>query len=153
MLPIGRISAPGIASAEPRVMPRTSWPRAARPRHSATPMKPAAPVTRIRARPDPPALQPAAGWRKRSRRKCIKEARVATQGRVNQRGPPRSRLPAVVAIAIGVAGCRAAAEAPLLGDRGLVFLLTPSAGRPSRARGWLRGGRGDPGAHAWPRDP
>jgi hypothetical protein len=32
--------------------------------------------------------QPAAGWRKRSRRKCIKEAPFATQGPVNQRGPP-----------------------------------------------------------------
>src|SRR5271165_5322767 len=37
-------------------MPRTSWPRAARPRHNASPMKPAAPVTTMRARPDPPTL-------------------------------------------------------------------------------------------------
>src|SRR6516162_11487147 len=56
MSPIGRTSAPGIASARPRVMPRTSWPRATRPRHNASPMKPAAPVTRMRARPDPPTL-------------------------------------------------------------------------------------------------
>src|SRR5271166_1669704 len=56
MSPIGRTSTPGIASAGPRVIPRTSWPRAARPRHSASPIKPAAPVTRMRARPDPPTL-------------------------------------------------------------------------------------------------
>ena len=150
---MARTSAPGIASAGPRVMPRTSWPRAARPRHSAAPIKPAAPVTRMRASARSSNPQPAAGWRKRSRRRCIKEAPVATQGRANQRGRPRSRTPVVVAIAIGAAGRRAAAKAPLSGDRGLVFLLTPSAGRSSCARGWFRGRRRDPGARAWRSDP
>src|SRR6516164_10976489 len=56
MSQIGRTSTPGIGFAGPRVIPRTSWPRAPRPRHNASPIKPAAPVTRMRARPNPPTL-------------------------------------------------------------------------------------------------
>src|SRR5271165_6946597 len=132
-------------------MPRTSWPRAARPRHNASPMKPAAPVTTMRARPDPLTLSLRPDGASDLGANALKRRRSQRKAGSNPRGPPRSRTSAVVAIAVGDAGPRAAAEAPLLGDRGLVFLLTPSPGRPRCARGRLRGSRRDPGAHAWRR--
>ena len=148
MSPIERTSAPGIAAAGPRVRPRTSWPSATRPRHNASPMKPAAPVTRMRARLDPPTLSLRPDSASDLGANALKRAwsqRKAGSARVSLSDPipPPSTI----------AGCRSAAEASLLGDRGLVFLLASSAGRPGGARRWLRGGRRDAGARPRRRDP
>src|SRR5262249_39619144 len=60
--PMGRSSTRGMGSAGRRVKPSTAWPRSANPRHSARPMKPAAPVTTMRDTHHPEYLHPAPDW-------------------------------------------------------------------------------------------
>ena len=76
------------------ISPSTAWPRATRPRHSARPMKPAAPVTRMRAKPPPSPRSAAPIVATRSRGKCIREMPAADPTlQRSRRGPSVSTEP------------------------------------------------------------
>ena len=137
-------------------------PRRANSRHSARPIKPAAPVTRMRASSRPPgvslagpppicaseaaviALERVAPRGKTGRGRSVtlsRERRVALDDTIR----PYSELPAR-------ARPGAAAEAAVSRHRGLVFLLAPPAGRAGGARRRVRGHGRDAGAGAWRAD-
>src|SRR5437660_11881498 len=107
-----------------RIVSTTRWPRATRTGHSARPMNPPEPVTRMRAMRPLPVAPTAFGaksdckqgygplGRNRATLRAISFAQRDGRGGGDRRA----------------AAHRVAAEARLSGHRGLVFLLAPPAG-------------------------
>src|SRR5205085_5391814 len=120
--PIGRSSRPGIGSAGCRDSPSTEWPRSTRPAHSARPMKPAAPVTRMRAK-RAPRRHGLADCPTNPDADTLERLRCLSQPPAFRRGPVHYHRTAEPAATLHGARRGGAAEAPLPRNGGLVLLL------------------------------